>query len=504
MNKTPMRTLVLGTCLVILTALPAPAQELSLRQALVLGLTSNYDLRIASLEVERAAAGVTGEEGRFDLTAELAVNRSRTEIPAASPLITGARLTTNQTQAEAALFRQFAAGLQTRLSLNSTRTDADSLAQDLEPAYRTMLILDITQPLLRNRGADINTADLRIATTRRQQAALGFLDAAQQLAYQIELAYLDLAQAEADLRTAIAARDLAEDLLNGNQRKLEAGLIPATEISEAQTAVMAREQTILLHRQRIAQTRNLFLDRVDQNGAALPADWQVSLPAKIEQDNPDLHNALNIARQERPDLRQARLELEISKQTMIFADNQQLPNLDLEARFGLNGLAGETDQNSTYSGSWQHSLDADGSSWYAGLRLQMPLQNRFAKGQYRAALAQDQQAFYQVRRIERSAETQIRAAHATLELGLDRLAVARRSTELAQITLDQENRRLAEGLSDTFRILIFQNALVNAQATQVAALADYHRARAALFKAMGTNLSRYDIVAALPPQGALP
>jgi len=501
-NRTSRITV--SVLLVLFLAAPSLAEEtLSLQQALVLGVANNYDLRIARLDVERAAAGVTGEEGRFDVTAEFGVNMSRDELPAAATGVAEEIYTTEAARAEAALSKEFVTGLQTRLSLTSERTDRDSLADRLDPAYRTALVLDLTQPLLKDLGMDINTANLQIARNRQQQAAYGYLSTAQQLAADIEQAYLDLAQAEADYRYAVLARDLARELLDGNQRKFEAGLIPVTEVNEARTAVAGRQESMLLTQQRITLLRNRLLELIDQGETSLPADWQAALPERAKNTDPGLDRALETGLLQRPDLQQARLELSARKIELVYADNQRLPRLDLEASLGVNGLSGDAD-NSRYKGGWQESLNDDGSSWYAGLRFSMPLQNRVANARYRDAAAQDKQSLYRLRRTEIAAETAIRSAHATLALGHERLEVARQSAELAQITLDQENRRLQEGLSDTFRLLIIQNALVNAKISEVAALTDFHRARANLFQAMGATLERYNIVAALPHQGALP
>lgn len=482
----------------------AHADTLSLRQALVLGLTENYDLQIAELDVERAQAGVTSEEGRFDVNAELAINASHNEVPADSALLATDFVETEQTQGEAALSKQFATGLQTRLSLTGTRSDADSLADRLDPAYRTALVLDFTQPLLKDLGLDINTANLKIARTRQQQAAYGYLASAQKLVSEIENAYLDLAQAEADYQYALLARDLAKELLDGNQRKFDAGLVPVTEVNEARTAVAGREESVLLNKQRIAIMSNRLLELINHGKTERSADWQVTLPMLTSPSEPALDEALETGLRERPDLQQARLELDTRKIALIYADNQLLPRLDLEASLGVNGLSGDADSNTYYNGGWQDSFADDGNSWYAGLRFSMPLQNRKAKAQYRDAAAQDKQSLYRLRRAEIAAEAAIRSAHANVELGRQRVEVARQSAELAQTTFDQESRRLEEGLSDTFRMLNFQTSLVTAKTREVDAIADYHRSLASLFQAMGANLERYNIVAALPHQGAMP
>jgi outer membrane protein TolC len=485
----------------------AGTETLSLQQALAMGLKYNFDLQIARLDVERADAGIMGEEGRFDILAELGLGVSREERPAASSALADDLVSSDQASAEAALSKTFTTGLQTRLSLTGESSDTDLLGDQLDPAYRTYLVLDFTQPLLKDMGIDINTTSLQIAKTRQQQAALGYLDEAQQLAADIELAYLALVQADEEYRYAILARDLAQELLDGNQRKFNAGLVPVTEVNEARSAMAGREENMLLTEQQVTLARNQLLDLIEQGEAHLPQSWKADLPEITEAEKPDLMNALATGLKTRPDLQQARLEIESRKIALVYADNQRLPRLDLEASLGLNGLSGDGD-NANYDGDWHRSasraLEQDGQSWYAGVRFSVPLQNRTAKARYRDAAAQDKQSIYRLRRAEISAETVIRSAHAVLDLGEERLKVAKRYADLAQTTLEQETRRLQEGLSNTFRVLTFQNALVDAKIREVSAKTDYYRAQASLYRAMGTNLERYNIVAALPHEGVSP
>lgn len=485
----------------------AETETLSLQQALALGLQYNFDLQVSRLNVERADAGIMGEEGRFDVLAELGLGVSRDERPVDSTAVADDLVSTDQASAEAALSKTFATGLETRLSLIGESNDTDVLADRLDPAYRTYLVLDFTQPLLKDMGIDINTTSLQIARTRQQQAALGYLSRAQQLAAEIELAYLDLVQADEEYRYAILARDLAQELLDGNQRKFNAGLVPVTEVNEARSARAGREENMLLTEQQVTLARNQLLELIEQGEAQLPQSWQADLPEVTDDKSPDLVNALATGLKKRPDLQQARLEIESRKIALVYADNQRLPRLDLEASLGVNGLSGNGD-NTKYDGDWHRSasraLEQDGNSWYAGLRFSVPLQNRTAKAQYRDAAAQDKQSIYRLRRAEISAETTIRSAHAVLDLGEERLEVAKRYADLAQTTLDQETRRLQEGLSNTFRVLTFQNALVDAKIREVSAKTDYYRAQTSLYEAMGTNLERYNIVAALPHEGVTP
>mgnify|MGYP001373338876 CR=1 FL=1 len=500
------------TALLIGFATSAAAEPLALSAALVMGLKHNYDLKVVQLDVTQAEAGMMAQEGRFDVVAELAGGQSEAEVPVASALYSVETFETEAVSGELSLAKQFDIGTQTRLSLKGERVEGgvDALSDQLDPAYNASLVLDLTQPLLKDFGWDANLADLKVAETRKQQAALAYLARAELLVVEIERAYLELLQAGEEYRYYTLARDLARELLQGNERKFEAGLIPVSEVNEARSAMAGREESMLLSEQRVVLARNTLADLLLHGEVVGSQDaWQASFPEKTKKSVSSLEFALAKGLKRRPDLLQARLETEVRQIELAYADNQLWPRLDIEASIGLNGLAGEdAGVGSRYAGDWNDALDGamqeDGKQWYAGLRLSFPLQNRAARAGYAGAAAADRQALYRLQRAEVSAEHAIRSAWSNLELGERRLEVASRYAALAETTLEQEDRRLSEGLSDTFRVLSFQNALVAARIREVGARIDYHKALSSLYQAMGTNLERYEIVAALPREGVQP
>jgi len=501
------------TLLVVGFASPVVAEPLALKEALVMGLQHNFDLKVAQLDVVRSEGAVMAQEGRFDVMLELSGGQSEAEIPTASALYPGDTLETESLSGEAALAKQFDIGLQSRLSLQGVRTEgasSDALADQLDPSYQANLVLDLTQPLLKDFGWDANLADLKVAETRRQQAALAYLGRAEQLVAEIEAAYLELLQANEEQRYYTLARDLAQELLAGNERKLDAGLIPVSEVNQARSAVAGREESMLLAEQRASVARNVLADLLLHGELTTPASaWEVDFPPQEGNTVLSLEVALAKGFKQRPDLRSARLDTEVRHIELAYADNQRWPRLDLVGSFALNGLAGDdAGAGSRYVGDWNDALDGalaeDGNQWYAGLSISMPLQNRGARGAYNAAEASDRQALYALQRAEIGAEHAIRTAWTNLGLGKQRFEVATRAAELAAITLEQESRRLTEGLSDTFRVLSYQEALVAARIREVAARIDYQQALNALYQVMGNSLERYEIAAALPREGARP
>jgi outer membrane protein TolC len=99
--------------------------------------------------------------------------------------------------------------------------------------------------------------------------------------------------------------------------------------------------------------------------------------------------------------------------------------------------------------------------------------------------------------LENTVETEVRNALTTVERGFERVQVAERFQQLADITLGQEMERLQEGLTDTFRILDFQAAVIEARVRKANALVDFNQGLTSLFRAMGANLDRRGIVPTL-------
>ncbi|WP_291315583.1 TolC family protein [Desulfuromonas sp.] len=499
---------VLGLILALspLTAPPSLAKDyiegldewpvMPLRTAVQLGLEQNFDLRAGALNPAIADRDHTAAEARFDVSVDAAVSAQGNRQPERVPLIDqeGRSLA-----AEAGLSKVFRTGLDGRLSLQTARS-SDNLAQSgRSPEYATALLLDLTQPLLRDFGSSVNTADLRIADTRRRHATLGYLDQAQRVAEAIESGYFDLAQAIETYRYRIESRDLAQELLEGNREKLEAGIIPVSEVQEAETAVAARDELVLLARQEVETAGNRLkgLLGIKQEYPLSRNFYRTEPMPGPDQPFPQVEQALEQALDDRPDLASRRLEVENRQIRLEFDRNQTLPRLDLQATLAVNGLSGEDGAGTSSRRDYIDSLDgmagADGYGWFAGVGFSYPLENRAAKALHDRSRLEKRQAVYDVKGLETTVETEIINALIRVKRGLERVRVAGRFEALADLTLKQEMERLVEGLSDTFRILDFQDDVIDARIRNITAQADVNRGLASLHRAMGNNLERLGV-----------
>jgi len=484
---------------------PETGRRLPLQEALFRGLERNFDLQAERLNIPMGREDVLTEEARFDPAADMGVSGAAETIPTASDSFDGAYERRRRYGATAGLGKEFRTGLDVRLGLETGSLSSNAASAGLDPEYRTFLVLDFTQPLLRDFGTAVNTTDLRLADQRLEQARFGYVDRAQRLVEAMERAYFELARSHEILRLRIESRELARELLEGNRIKFEAGIVPITEVQEAETAVAARDEQVVFARQQMETAANRLKELLAVgHDDPLAAEVLVteSLPG-VEQTWPVLETALAAALSDRSDLERQRLETVGQDIRLAYYQNQKLPRLNLEASLGINGLSGELTDPGTRGGranrgdfwrSFDQAASGDGYAWFVGLRFDYPLGNRAAEARYRRAGHEKRQALYALKSLENTVETEVRNAVTAVERSFERVRVAERFQELADITLNQEMERLREGLTDTFRILDFQDNVIDARLRKTDALLDFNQGLSSLFRAMGANLQRRGIL----------
>ncbi len=504
------KVLLLSVVFVLLPLTLLQAAELgenprSLRELIALGLKTNLGLQIELVETQKGADQVIVEEALFDSLLIAGSEYGRSQSPYATTFSSADSRDTEQFSARFGLAKQFKTGLQASLTLNSAWQQDNDLTNTLDPSYRSAVILDINQPLLRHLGTDVNTTQLNIAQNRERQAALQFLLRAQQLTYDLESTARQLAASAAIIKLRREALDLANELLAGNRKRFASGVIAVKQVQEAETSVASRQlslsQAVQQHDllwQALNRQLNHALSKQFTAAGLITPLTQVPPP-----DLPAIEQLLKIAEGKR-------LELKINDFSMLnsalqqnYLDNQLKPQLDLNLQAGLNGLAGHDRfavTHSPYAGNWPDSFSsmaaADGYQWRVGLDFSIPLGNRAAKSRLHLAKLQLKQDHYRRQDIEVAIRDDLLRQTINVSQSWQQLQIADQFEKLARQSLQQEQRRLEEGLSDTFRIIVYQNTMISARIDKINALTRYQLSLAKIDFASGKIFERHHIVLA--------
>jgi len=131
---------------------------LTLRTAVETALASNLNLTLRREDTNIAAGSIDIAKGRFDkqFNAETGV-----EGVHSTPLYANGIEDENSGRLDASVTKRFTTGTEVELGWTNSRYDADAFGIEVNPSYRSMVELGISQPLLRGWGTEIQTGQIK-------------------------------------------------------------------------------------------------------------------------------------------------------------------------------------------------------------------------------------------------------------------------------------------------------------------------------------------------------
>ncbi len=190
---------------------------------------------------------------------------------------------------------------------------------------------------------------------------------------------------------------------------------------------------------------------------------------------------------------QLRKQLDSADIDIKFNRNSTLPAVDVQARYGLTGVGGTqfiygadpieggpppilaTSQRS-FSDVLRDVFGNEFRNWSVALNVSYPIGTSAAE----AALAQSrlrrQQAQVSIRDLEMAIAAEVREAARQVQTSLKRVEATQKARELAERQLEAEEKRVAVGLSDTFRAVQAQRDLAVQKRAELNAIISYNRA----------------------------
>lgn len=480
---------------------PAERREtLSLTDAALRALHHNLDISISRHTKESRLADIVIEQSKFDPIFSINGQYNRTVNPLNRPVFGGTGGALN----EITIFDQrnhsvtvdatqnLITGGNIDLNYSPSRS---SINQDVargflfNPSWTGGLALTITQPLLRNAGIDINKTFIKIAQNNAEVEHHVFRDRVMSVIASVEQTYWELVFANENLKVARTALKAAEELLASNRAKLKAGVLSIVDVLQAEAAVASRVEQVLIAERTIHdqedQLRRLLNpgeDNLRQDVHILPVDEPVTVLEPLS-----LQEAIDTAIERRPEIIQAKKNVESGELNKAFARNQLLPTLSFQGTIGLSGLGKD------YGDSLTRNFGGDFYNYGAGLVLSYPLGNRSALSTYNKRQLEAKNAEAALASVRQQIIVGVREAVRRVQTDFKRIETTRSARIMAEKQLQAERERLRVGLSTTRFVLDFQRDLAVAQANELRAIIDYNKSLSNLARHTATTLDRYHI-----------
>lgn len=466
--------------------------RLTLKECVLLALNHNVDVEIARYQPWIEDRNLFAAFGRFDHVFYGEGSEGRARVDAASLLAGAETLTTEDTLFRTGIRRLFPFGAQMDFHVSAQRTETNSTFALLNPQWQESAGLALTVPVLRDAGSAVHAVPIVLARNARDVSIADFETSLTDAVFAVQEAYWSLVAAREGVRFRREALKAAERLLEDHRRRFQRGVLARVDVTEAEAGVASQVEGILVAENAVQDAMDRLkrlidpsLLREDVTLVPLDAPRREVLPRdEREATEAGLRDAI----ERRPEIRQVLVNLESQRHALEKARSDAQPRVDVVAQGDFRGI------DDTFRDSFRRLHEGETFAWSVLLALEIPLENRTARGAQQRAELELRRLELRKRNVEDRILLDVREAVRRIKTAERRIEATRKARALAQERYDGEESRREQGLRTTFHVLDAQSRLMQAQMNEVQAAVDYEQAAAAYQRVTATLLPHYDIL----------
>lgn len=476
-----------------------PQVRLPLQEIIKRAVANNLDVKVAAYTPAIDETRVIEAEARFDPTFFSGITFEKRDRDVF--ISNGAQVSDEDgwvVTGQSGLRQNLESGGQIELRAQTTRNSFEGAAgfdgtSETVENWDNQLILQLTQPLLRDFGNEINRARITINRNTQRVSILEFRRQLEETLANIEETYWNLVQAERELRIQVELLDrtTATSITLINRRARDASDV---QVSQGIAAVEQRRRTLIGAKRRVKDLSDQ-LKRFMQDPTLQVTSATMVLPESSALEEPikfDLEEQVNTALENRLELGQQSLRIDNADVAMTVAKNNLLPELNATMQGNLGGL--EEDFND----ATEEVIQGDRFSWQLGLSLEIPIGNRAARAIYSRALLQRQQAVDQYRLLIDQISLEVSTASRAVSTRWEEMVAARKARFAARNSLEGVQERWDAGEARTPELtnllLGEQERFAQAQRDEAEAVSQYNIAIASLERSKGTLLKYNNVI----------
>src|SRR5262245_17221983 len=441
----------------------------------------------------------------FDPTIHISANGQHSTTVSTSQL-NGATSLVQLTQSyDVGIGQTFMTGTSYGVDFIMNRSSTNNAFALFNPNWVGQVRYSITQHLLQNWGRLPSDHLIRVAQNTHKISASQFDQQMMDLVTQAQNAYWDYVFSLEDIKVKKQSRDVAQKTLDDSRQEVEIGVLAPLDVVRVEARVATMEVALVVSTYAFCQDeyslRKIITNKPDPGFVLAKLSSVEALRRPSPTDVIPVGEAIRIALENRPELKQTQLALQNAAIDVDYTKNQILPVLDVNAAYAQNGLGGVQRLKSTLGGNTVVGIvpggigDAVGqlfgfgySTYSFGFNLQIPLSNKAERADHDRAVGAKQMATSQIDATAQQIALEVRNAMNQVEMNRAHIESSQKARDFAQQTLDAEQQKYELGVSTLFFVLQDQTNLAIAQTNEIQAMVNYTKALVALDRAMGLTL----------------
>jgi outer membrane protein TolC len=378
------------------------------------------------------------------------------------------------------------------------------------PSYTGRLTYTVGQHLMRDRGRIINMRQIVQGQNNEKIAELAFEIQLTSLLVQAQKSYWDLVFAGQDLVVKQRSLDLANQTLDENKTKVEIGTLAPIDVIQTQADVAARRDLLVQSTYSVTTAEDQIKKMISMDKD--PSMFLVKLrtqetPIRPEAVQvPTLEEAVKIALENRPEMRQSELDLKNKDIDVQYTANQKKPIVDVTGSFSQNGTGG-TQRRGFTLGSPVLSPPVPGgvfdsigqvfgygyTGFSGGFSVTIPLNNKAAIADFDRANNEQRLSQSKMDVTAQGIALDVRNAMMQVEMNRARIETAKATRELAQKKMEAEQEKFNLGTSTLRFVLEEQRNVAQAESSELQTEVNFTKSLVDLDRAMGLTIKKNNI-----------
>lgn len=349
--------------------------------------------------------------------------------------------------------------------------------------WQTFAGISVTQPLLKNAWFPATLATLRLAALGSEVAYHEYRRQMMIVISSAEAAYWNLYLAQEQVGFFRESVRLAEQLVSDAEARVRAGKAAELDVLEARAGLALRQSKLLEAEQKYAETASQLLTLVSQASLDAPPVLRALDQPSFSADVPPFADSGRAALASNPDYLAQFSRMKQEDIRVAYAKNQALPQFDLRASYGLNGLGADPYE------SFDEVQGGRYPSFSVGAELHVPLAGNIKASRERdAARLRKQQALVTLKETETQVLNAVDTALRKVRRAHEAVTNYQNVVAFNENLLETERARLNAGTVSSRRVLEVDASLFEAKNSVVEAKVLSERARLELELVQGTLL----------------
>ena len=462
----------------------------------------------------------------FEPTLRLQATVGRNTTPATTVLAGAANPTTLSGAYTVGFSQSLSTGSIVEIDATMNRSSSNSGFSTLNPSWSGSLKYSFTQHLARDFGKFVNTHQIRVAKNNEKISEAQFERQLIDLVAQAQRSYWDLVFSAEDIKVKQRSVDLAQKTLSDNQVQVQIGTLAPIDLVQAESEVANRRVQYVTSTYTEIQTQDQVKKLVTSQGDPGTIMAKLMPVQGVRKPDPSdvlaVDEAIKVALENRPEMKQFQLDLENKNIDYQFTKNQLLPTIDFIASYTQTGVAGtpicsptlppnikctQPPPNAFFRSTDPVNADLIGglgtsfgqlfsynySGYSAGISVQIPLRNRAAQADNARAATEKRIAENRLTAQAQQIALEVRNALTQVEMNKAKIDAATTARELAERRLEAEQKKFDLGASTIRFVLEEQRNLAQAQTDELQSLVNYTKSLVDFDRSVGMTLKKNNI-----------